>query len=56
MSQQNALTDDELGGRLPMLTPQELTSSQRKLYDYLQESKISWASNRIFKVRWQTGG
>ena len=41
--------DDALGGRLPLLRPQDLDADQHKIYDYLQESKIPWANRAHFQ-------
>jgi len=52
----NDLNDgDALGGRLPLLRPAELTGDQRSVYDYLQESKISWANSAPSKPKQMMG-
>lgn len=51
----SALSEDTLGGRLPLLKPQVLDDDQRKLYDYLQETKISWASQSHFQSALEDG-
>ena len=47
--------DEDLGGRLPLLQPDELTTEQRRLYDYLQSSKVPWADRAEFRSRLPDG-
>ena len=47
--------EDTLGGRLKLLEPRGLTAEQRETYDYLRESKISWANRTHFRGDVQDG-
>lgn len=41
-------SDNNLGGRLALLSPDQLSASQKKLYDQLQETEIPWAKKEGF--------
>lgn len=46
---------EQMGGRLKLLSPDELNDEQKKLYDYLIETKISWAKKSRFTAALQDG-
>ena len=41
--------DDELGGRLPLLNPAELSAAQKQIYDRLNAGMIQWAEAIPFR-------
>jgi len=43
-------TNNALGGRLPLLAPDDLDRSQRKLYDKLQDTLVVWAKQAGFQA------
>lgn len=43
-------TDNTLGGRLALLSPDELTSDQKKLYNKLDDTLIPWAKKSGFQA------
>ncbi len=42
--------DIELGGRLPLLTPEQLSTEQKSLYDELKQTTLSWAAKSGFQA------
>jgi len=44
-----AVNENDLGGRLPLLDPAKLEGDQKKLYDYMQQTLVSWAKTNGFK-------
>ena len=46
--------NDSLGGRLPLLTPDTLSVSQRKLYDQLQATELQRAKRSGFQAQTDT--
>jgi 4-carboxymuconolactone decarboxylase len=44
-----ATFEDSLGGRLPLLSPDQLNSDQKKLYDQLQDTMVPWAKQSGFQ-------
>ena len=47
--------DQSLGGRLPLLSVDELDHDQKKLYDTLKEKMVSWANASGFQADQPTG-
>jgi 4-carboxymuconolactone decarboxylase len=45
-----ATLDNSLGGRLPLLAPDDLTHPQRHLYDKLQDTLVAWAKKSGFEA------
>lgn len=45
-----ATADKSLGGRLALLNPDDLSSSQEKLYDQLQDTMVPWAKKSGFQA------
>jgi 4-carboxymuconolactone decarboxylase len=45
----------ELGGRLPLLDPRTLEGDQKKLYELLDSSLVSWAAKSGFKGKTEDG-
>lgn len=43
-------SDKSLGGRLPLLKPDSLSSGQEKLYDQLKATMVPWAKHAGFKA------
>ena len=48
-------TDDELGGRLPLIDPQTLEGDQKKLYEQMDSTLIPWAAKNGFKGKAEDG-
>jgi len=44
-------SSSELGGRLTLLQPTNLTPDQRQLYDQLQDTEIAWAEKSGFQAQ-----
>lgn len=44
-----------LGGRLPLLDPQQLTGDQQKLYEQMNQTLISWADASGFQGKTEDG-
>jgi 4-carboxymuconolactone decarboxylase len=42
--------EDNLGGRLALLSPEKLDSDQEDLYDHLQDSMVPWAKKSGFRA------
>nr|GFD12194.1 hypothetical protein [Tanacetum cinerariifolium] len=42
---------DNLGGRLPLLNPDDLKSDQKKLYNQLQDTMVPWAKKSGFQAQ-----
>ena len=40
---------EKLGGRLPLLAPQELSAGQKSVYDFLKKIMIPWAEKSGFQ-------
>jgi 4-carboxymuconolactone decarboxylase len=49
------INQSKLGGRLPLLDPETLEGDQKKLYDLLNATLISWAEASGFKGKTQDG-
>ncbi len=47
--------DEKLGGRIPLVKPDELTSAQRPLYDSINASQVPWAEKAGFVAKTQYG-
>ena len=47
--------DFELGGRLPLLDPKTLQGEQKKLYELLDSTLVSWAEKSGFKGKTEDG-
>ena len=45
-----ATFEDTLGGRLPLLSPDQLNSDQKKLYSQLQDTMVPWAKKSGFQA------
>ena len=45
-----ATFEDSLGGRLPLLSPDQLNSDQKKLYSQLQDTMVPWAKKSGFQA------
>ncbi|HET9504087.1 MAG TPA: carboxymuconolactone decarboxylase family protein [Hymenobacter sp.] len=45
-----ATFEDNLGGRLPLLSPDQLDSDQKKLYAQLQDTMVPWAKKSGFQA------
>jgi 4-carboxymuconolactone decarboxylase len=45
-----ATFEDSLGGRLPLLSPDQLSSDQKKLYSQLQDTMVPWAKKSGFQA------
>jgi 4-carboxymuconolactone decarboxylase len=45
-----ATFEDNLGGRLALLTPDDLSSDQKKLYNQLQDTMVPWAKKSGFQA------
>jgi 4-carboxymuconolactone decarboxylase len=45
----------DLGGRLPLLRPEELSSSQRKAYDLIDSKFVPWAETANFRSKSDDG-
>ena len=45
-----ATFEDNLGGRLALLNPDDLTSDQKKLYNQLEDTMVPWAKKSGFKA------
>ncbi len=45
-----AAFEDNLGGRLPLLSPDQLDSDQKKLYAQLQDTMVPWAKKSGFQA------
>lgn len=45
-----ATFEDTLGGRLPLLSPEQLDSDQKKLYSQLQDTMVPWAKKSGFQA------
>lgn len=43
--------DNTLGGRLPLLSPDELTHDQQKLYNKLDDTLVQWANKSGFEAK-----
>ena len=50
-----ARSPEGLGGRLPLLAPGALDADQRALYDYLQQTKLTWAASSGFQAQLPDG-
>jgi 4-carboxymuconolactone decarboxylase len=46
---------ETLGGRLPLLDAQKLTSGQKEIYDLLDNTLIPWAASSGFQSKTETG-
>ena len=46
---------DPLGGRLPLLDPDELSGAQRKVYDRIVATMVPWADASGFRSRTEDG-
>ncbi|NML68016.1 carboxymuconolactone decarboxylase family protein [Hymenobacter sp. RP-2-7] len=46
-----AVTDNTLGGRLPLLAPDDLTHDQKKLYNKLDDTLVQWAKKSGFQAK-----
>lgn len=50
-----AIAPDALGGRAPLLRPDDLTAAQRKTYDLMNSKMVPWAEKSGFKARLPDG-
>ncbi len=48
-------TDDNLGGRIPLSEPAELTASQQSLYKVISETAVPWANASGFVAKMDDG-
>ena len=55
MEQEQTTETGKLGGRLPLLSPKELDRPAEKLYDYLVDTKVSWAKKSGFTAMLEDG-
>ena len=53
--EQMATEKGRLGGRLPLLSPKELDRPAEKLYDYMVDTKVSWAKKSGFTAALEDG-
>jgi 4-carboxymuconolactone decarboxylase len=49
------VSEDMLGGRLPLLDPKKLEGEQKRLYDLIDSTLISWAEASGFRGKTGTG-
>src|SRR5258708_20006761 len=49
------VSDENLGGRLPLLDPKELAPAQAKLYKVMDDTLIAWANQSGFAVKTRDG-
>ncbi len=47
--------DKNLGGRLPLLKPEQLSTEQQELYNQLMEKQVPWANKNDFKAALEDG-
>jgi 4-carboxymuconolactone decarboxylase len=45
-----ALSENSLGGRLALLKPDDLKSDQKKLYNQLEDTMVTWAKKSGFQA------
>lgn len=50
-----AISEDTLGGRLALLSPDKLDSDQKKLHDQLQDTMVPWANKSGFRADTEDG-
>ena len=54
-NEQVSMESGKLGGRIQLLSPKELDRQQEKLYDYLVDTKVSWAKKSGFTAMLEDG-
>lgn len=54
-NEQTVIETGKLGGRIQLLSPKELDRQQEKLYDYMVDTKVSWAKKSGFTAMLEDG-
>ena len=49
------ISNEDLGGRIPLFDPRALTASQRSLYDFIDKEMVPWAESSGFKAKLPDG-